>query len=217
MGNLKTVLLMLVAAFGISFTGNAQLFLGGSLRSGSSASASTNGSNTYDGPSSQYFEIGPKVGYYLSDKFAIGGSVAFRIDIQNTNTAVNAKTTKTTWLIAPFVRYSFVEFGKFALIGEGVVAVAGGKRKVKTGSTTVAGDPTTVFSFDIHPILTYNISDHFALEVFPQFLNFGFNAAITKNDASDTKAVATAANFHLSTDDLIGSLGSITIGAIYKF
>ncbi|MDR0814555.1 MAG: hypothetical protein LBN37_02255 [Bacteroidales bacterium] len=215
--NLKIVLLMLVAAFGVSFTGNAQLFLGGSLKSGSSASAASTGGTTYDGPSTRYFEIGPKVGYYLSDKWAIGGSVAFRIDVENTNATVNEKTTQTIWMIAPFVRYSFVEFGKFALMGEGVVGIAGAKNKITTGSTTTNGNPTLLFSLDIHPILAYNISDHFALEISPKFFNFGVNAAVTKHDSTDSKDISSSAKFNLDTDDLVGSLGSIYIGALYKF
>jgi outer membrane protein len=215
--SLKCVLLILVAAFGISFAGNAQLFIGGSISSGSTANSVVNGSTTTEGPSTRYFNFDPMVGYWLSEKWAIGGRAGIGLDVHNTNASTNTKTTTTKWNVTPFVRYSFTEFGKFALIGEGTIGVNGSKSKVKTGSTTTDGNPTIGFGLNIHPVLAYNISDHFSLELIPTFLDFGITAAITKNESADTKNISTAAKFNLDTDNLLGSLGSISIGALYKF
>ncbi|MDR2087690.1 MAG: hypothetical protein LBP72_11060, partial [Dysgonamonadaceae bacterium] len=110
------------------------------------------------------------------------------------------------WGLAPYARYSFVEFGKFSVWGSAALAFGGGE--------TGVGDNTekfTAFGLDIHPVLKYDLSDKFTLLTNLNFLNIGFTQV-------NVKDAATVTNFGLGVDaGDVATLGAINIGFLYKF
>ena len=104
---MKKLLLVLTLGLLAAFSANAQLYLGGSVHFG------TNQTVNDKGDDAALIQIAPEVGYWLSDKWAVGGVVSFdngmgRIDVE----------------IMPYVRYSLLDMGPVSLFLDGQVGVA---------------------------------------------------------------------------------------------
>ncbi|MDR2037972.1 MAG: porin family protein [Bacteroidales bacterium] len=220
---MKKIFITFAVLLTVVFVSNAQLFVGGSLGLSTTGGKEKTGSNSVDKESTFGFEISPKVGYYLSDKFAIGGEVTLGFESEKTpdaNGGDDQKDNFFSWGIAPFARYSVAEFGKFSVLLEGGVGIFGGTSKTKLGSQSFDGPSLFGFGVNVTPLLSYSLSDRFNLEMGLNFLNFGFNTWTIKTDGNpdDTKDRTTNFGFGVDTDNVFqADLGAVTIGFIYKF
>ena len=190
----KTILIMLVSVLCTGFV-NAQVYLGGSLGFNTETEKPEIGDKT----TTTSFSFAPEVGYSLSSKFDLG----IALGISNSKTKVGTVENKSNlWGIAPYARYSPVEFGKFSIWGQADLFIAGGERNLQK---------FTSFGLDIHPVLKYDLSDHFSLLANLNFLNFGFSQTKIKDGSTTT-------NFGLGIDsgDVV-TLGAISVGFVYKF
>ncbi|MDL2315155.1 hypothetical protein LJC16_02735, partial [Bacteroidales bacterium OttesenSCG-928-C19] len=124
------------------------------------------------------------------------------------------------WQVAPYIRYSFVEFGKFKVLGKASLYVEGSKNDLL--ATEVK---TTEFGLNIVPMLTYDLSEKFALFTDLNFLGFGF----AYNKVKDGNAT-TRFGLNIDANDVISVGGAsvdmsngtfsdplIRIGFAYKF
>jgi hypothetical protein len=190
----KTILIMLVSVLCTGFV-NAQVYLGGSLGFNTNTAKPEVGDKT----TTTSFSFAPEVGYSLSPKFDLG----IALNIANLKTKVGTAENKSNlWGIAPYARYSVVEFGNFSVWGQAGLFVGGGEQN---------GLKATSFGLDIQPVLKYNLSDHFSLLANLDFFSLGFSQTKVKD-------VSTTTNFGLGVNsEDVATLGAISVGFIYKF
>jgi hypothetical protein len=197
----KVILVVLVAVAGVLST-NAQYYAGGSLNFGINTDKPKDGKKT----TASSFGIAPEVGYSLSQDLDLG--LAF-----NFNTSKNASDLKSSgWKIAPYARYSFVEFGRFSVLGKGEIFFGGATRETNEG--VKIKNESTVFGLAITPVLKYSLSDHFDLLSNLNFLNIGFSQTSEKSDGH--KFTNNGFNLGVNTGN-VATLGDISIGFAYKF
>ena len=104
---MKKLLLVLAIGLAAAFSANAQLYLGGRLHFG------TNQTFNDKGEQAALIQIAPEVGYWISDKLAVGGVVSF----DNGMGVIDVE-------IAPYVRYSLLEMGPVSLFLDGQLGFA---------------------------------------------------------------------------------------------
>jgi hypothetical protein len=219
---MKKVIISFVVLVTAICSSNAQVFIGGELGLKFSGGNTKNGSTTIDSPTTFGIRFSPKVGFYLNDKFAIGGEVLLGTSIYNDKAVTNETTdTEVEWGIAPFVRYSVLEFGKFSVLFEGTAGLYGTSSKSKTGNTTVDLPSTLSVGLIVAPLLSYELTEKISLEMELDFLSLGIvsTTQTTKvSGSSDIKRNNTYFGVGADSNNVLNSdLGAVTIGFIYKF
>ncbi len=187
---MKKVLLIVALALATFAGANAQWYAGGSL--GFESNSDKSGIDPKSG-----FSLAPEVGYYLTDKFDIGLDFGFV-------TGKNQSDDKFSyWIIAPYARYSFLQFGKFEVLGKGSLFFS--------GYDFDNGDKGTEFGINVAPIVAYNLTDNFVLFTELNFVSLNFTSV--SPDGGDTYT-----QFGLGVDaNGIANTGNIQIGMVYKF
>jgi outer membrane protein len=187
---------------------NAQFFVGGSLNL-NSGSEKENDDKT---ESYSYFSITPKLGYYLTDEFAVGLRVGYFSDTDK-EFDPDFEDKLTGWEFAPFARYTVFSSGKFSIFGEGVLSFAG-------SSTDDDDYKVSNVGFYVAPVLSYKLSDNFSLESSLNFLGLGYNRTKTTvdNPLSSDDDVSVSSGFGLNADsDNLIDVSNFTIGFVYEF
>lgn len=220
---MKKIFITIALALVTATVCNAQFFVGANLGvSSHSAKNEIDGGETVKSPSSFGLNIAPKFGYYFNPKFAVGLSGSFGM-IDSTIYTSPTKTTDKyyTWSVSPFVRYAFLQFGKFSLLAETNVYVAGSSSKYKA-ELSVDGPSSIGYGVNVAPILSFDISKKFSLETKLNFLKLSYSYSKTKTPA-EISSTGTEQNYKQSgfdfganTNDIL-NVGDVTIGAIYKF
>lgn len=204
---MKKLFLTVALAAATLIGANAQLFVGGNL--GLNFSTEDGDGTIVETEKSFGFNIAPKVGYSLNEKFSVGGIVSFGYN-KNTDELVmggDAETSITSWGVMPFARYNFLTFGKVNFGAEAQLGFGG--QSIKDAYSTLN------IGLNVKPVVAWNISDNFALETYLNFASLGFNYASTNPEVGDKTS---ATSFGLGFDSAnIFTTGTLTIGAVYKF
>lgn len=222
---MKKIFAVIVFTFATVTVCNAQFFIGGEFGIGASSSkdkATVGGISVEEkNPSSFGLEIGPKFGYFFNDKWSIGLMLVYNYNQQTTHVPSKVKTMNHLWGGSPYVRWAFARVKNFSFVAEGMVNFRGGFTK-----TDPSANDTKTYSFltgfNIAPVITYNLGEHFVFETRLNFLSLGytFRAANTIRTVGniETSNLNLRHDFNFSVDsDNILNVGAITIGAIYKF
>lgn len=196
--NIKKIILSIlaVAAFG---TANAQesnstdggfakgdLFLTGSFGISSE--------KTGDDKSNS-FTVAPSLGYFVSDKIAIGGRISYTSEKAESE---NVDTQDLTALgISGFARYYWTPANKFSIFGEAEVSYVSAENNL----TNVKGSG---FGLGIAPGVSYFLSSNFAIEASWGLLGYNTFEVDGAQDSTNT--------FDLGLD-----LNDLRFGLIYKF
>lgn len=206
-----------VALVAMTFSANAQLFVGGEIGlntiGGNTKVTSNNETQTQKSNGLTTFTIAPELGYQFSEKFLVGASLGVTPIINRTYTGENTvtKTTTVSWSINPYARYRLAALGNFGVWAQGGLSIGGNKQDENTS--------TFAFNIGILPVLSYSINEHFTLltrlNVFS--LNFTTSTKTTKFDGGNSKVNSTAFHIGASTNDVIGTLGGISLGCVYSF
>lgn len=204
---MKKLFLTVALAAATLIGANAQLFVGGNL--GLNFSTEDGDGTIVETEKSFGFNIAPKVGYSLNEKFSVGGIVSFGYD-KNTTEYVDrdrgdTETATTSWGVTPFARYNFFTVGQFNIGAEAQLGIGGKSQKDEYS--------TFDFGLNIIPVVSWNISDKFALEAYFNAAGIGFNHSLKDFDAAGRDNVNTS-SFGLGFDS---SRIVSTIGAVYKF
>jgi len=155
-------------------------FAGGSLSISGGKDKSKDGGSSTVNSSYTYFNLSPKVGYFLSDKLAIGVQTGGAIRATKFPNGMNhTKSTYTGFDFSPYVRY-YIMNQKFGLFGEasmgfGISTLKDFYEYSPTVKTTGQG-----FSMGVSPGIYYSISDHLMLESMLGWI--GFDSSTQKND-----------------------------------
>jgi hypothetical protein len=115
----------------------------------------------------------PKVGYFVSDRMAIGIKMGVTSNVENEN--VNSekyKYTETLFSIAPFARY-YLTSGTVGIFAEGSCAVGFGKMKVTQTDYSETSNIAQVM-VGISPGIYYYIHPKLALEFSAGWLGYEY-------------------------------------------
>ena len=212
---MKTNRIILIVIFVLfPFILNAQVFLGGNFGLNISGGNIDNGTITTDKPSTVSFNISPMVGKFLSEKVAVGALVDFTYSQTNNNGTPEVINSNSSIGITPFLRYYALRMDKFSVFGQGNVGFSYSGSMSKVNGTSTDGPKTTALSLTVMPGLAYDLTSKLSLETNLNFLNFGLNYSVAKSGVDKNRTASFGVGAGLSN---IVTVGTISIGAIYKF
>ncbi len=216
---MKKVIVTVVVVLVTVLTSNAQFFVGGSVGLDFTSGKYKNNGVSVDAPSTFAFDISPRVGYYLTDRWAIGAEAGIERSVKNYKGDSKKKEFQTTWGIGAFARYHLIEVNKFAFILEGTLGYQGYKQKTKVNSTTQEGDPVNSFGLAVLPVLSYNLTEHISIEANCDFLRLGFYRVTQKGDNVKYAGNYFGLGANYGDSDILKEFISdlFQIGIIYKF
>jgi hypothetical protein len=210
----KTFLTVCIAAMA-AVSANAQLYVGGQL--GFDTKKVTNPVST-DTTKMTQFIFGPEVGYSLNEKWDVGVNLNFKI---GSNKNYPNKETALGYSFAPYVRYTFAQFGDFKVLAKGSLFISGENitsEYLSTPNSKVKASASE-FGATIYPMLAYSISEHFCLLTDLNFLGLNFVSGSTKQTAGAntvTTSKYTAFGLNVNSDNAF-SLGALRVGFVYVF
>jgi outer membrane protein len=213
--HMKSLHIILSAVFIVIFTNlNGQYFTGGSFSILGTGDKTESGSSTVAKSSSFGLAFSPSIGKFLSDKMALG--LELDLGTSRNTSGVNQETTNinNTIGLSPFIRYYALKWNKVAVFGKANIGVDFTNSKVKSGGIINDGPKNTQIFVSFEPGLSIDVSDHLSFLTTLNFLGFGYSYTIRKDD--DYKEHISNFNLGANLDNIV-TLGSIKLGAIYKF
>ena len=205
----KGLLLGLVASL-LFCTGNAsaQDYIGGSFSFQASIVDSNGTAN------STALSVAPDLGWFFGDKWALG----IRPSIGHIKShSEGAESYAFTVGITPYARYQLLAHNRFGLWAEADPQLS----YIENSSQDSRGlllskTRSTTWGVTVLPVLTYQLNRRIALETRLNLFSFSMlsNHTTHTNDAYVTSFTCGLA---ATTKDVMGSLGDLTIGFIYKF
>lgn len=206
----KIVLTLALAAF--AFAANAQFVIGGQIgfntNGGKQWSSRIAGNTTTEftlpNDVTTVLTIAPKFGYNLNEKMHVGVVLGFTNQVEKEYSNYAAmyrqskdfvgwdKSTHNYLFIAPYFRYTFLQFNKISAFCEAQVSYGYyPKNKVRSYNTAISGvvdahDATVTgkttgseFAFTVAPGLNYRISNHFSADLYIDLLGLAFVSQTT--------------------------------------
>jgi hypothetical protein len=172
--NKKTLLIAALALFtSATFAQRGTKWLGGTI-----SSRSTNS----DDDKETSFTFAPEFGYYVSDRWAIGGMLAF----SNSTEIVKSENTDTethATVFTPFARYTFAKVRKFDFFVNGGLSFGSSKTEDNYYDDEYSSH---FFILGIHPGISYNISNKFAAQIhFPSLIHYYSGTTEFDSDSYD--------------------------------
>lgn len=148
---MKKLLVLVVAAL-FAVSASAQLYVGGSLGFSMESVKNDNGDKL---GTVTAFSLFPEIGYSLNEKIDVGMSFGFGM-VSSKPEGMDA-IKSNAWEVAPYLRYSLVEFGKFKVMAKASLYAEGYKDDLITQKEA------TAFGLRVIPVLGYGLSDNFVL------------------------------------------------------
>ena len=199
----KALLTLALAAF--AFAANAQFIIGGEI-----SYNTTGGSNNYEAnapanafnvPNSEInsLTIAPVISYVINDKMQVGlefdiitnSTKNYTLAAYATDNEAWAKTSRSSYAIAPYFRYYFATAGNFNFFCQAQLGYGWSPRTKNSTFTNVTGTEvstetkgaTSVSAIDlsITPGVNYRINEHFSADLFIDLAGLNFTHAATKN------------------------------------
>ncbi|MCL2682994.1 MAG: PorT family protein [Bacteroidales bacterium] len=224
---------------------HAQLFIGGGIEFNSTSDKTTVSEDGYWGKvdrertvSYSDFSFAPMIGYYVNDKFAIGASIVWNKSTElekykyirpSFTDLEEEKLENTLFGIQPFVRYTFLQLGKFSVFVNAGAHFLTGPGKFKYTEERIGSWPysrteeidlkVSSFGVNIVPVLAYNLTPKISLEAGLNFLNLGWNSTKMKAEDKDkNKYENNVSSFTagVSPHNVV-NVGLISVGFICKF
>lgn len=204
-------LFILVAAALLSISANAQWYVGGRLGldvNGNKTTSAVGTSNSTD----FNFNLAPEVGYFLSDKLAVGGFL--NINAGSRDTKVNAEIgegdtgmnyTNFGWSIEPYVKYKFWGIGKFGIWGQAGVWIGTSTTKAKGAANSPV--PSVNYGIEVLPVLTYSLNEHFTLDAYIDCVSLSYNGTSYNDKKNDIKSTSNSFGLGAATRGQILSVG----------
>lgn len=203
-------LFILVAAALFTVSANAQLYVGGRLGLDVDGNKSENAAYKQNSCNLN-FNLSPEVGYYLSDKLAVGGylniTTSFRsseylsnIEIEGVDVPdIDGNSTSIGWSIEPYVKYKFWGIGKFGIWGQADVYIG-------TGGD-VSAVPFVNYGFAVLPVLTYDFNEHFTLDAYIDCVSLRYDGSCQVDKKNDVKNTRNSFGLGAATRGSIVSVG----------
>jgi len=184
---MKRFFITAVLVASVMLTASAQLFVGGGIGLDISGGKDVVGPTTTDKLSSTTFQFSPKVGFFVSEDFAVGVNFGISTWSQTTpkdhfaqgNPADERKQSNTSWDVGAFARVGLIGIDNILLSVEAGFGVGGTSSKTVQGSQTTEGNPSSRFQVGVLPVVNYRLSDALSLELTADFLRLGFITSTT--------------------------------------
>jgi hypothetical protein len=212
---MKTYRVIFISLFSfLCFSLNAQFFVRGNISFNTSNNKSDDGATSLSKSSNYSLYFSPSVGKFLSENVAIGFALDFYLSGGTSGVTIETKNNSYAIGASPFLRYYAIKWNKFSIFGQGNIGFTfSGSRSTTEGAET-DGPKDSRYYLRIYPGLSYDISEKLSLETSINILSFGYNYTVSKDGTVKDKS----SNFNLGAGlDNIVSIGTISIGAIYKF
>lgn len=145
---------------------------------------------------SSTFEVAPRVGFFVSENFALGGKIGYASTKLDNGIA---DATDSTLSLGAFGRYYFSPASKFSLFGEL------GFDYISIDSETAGDIKVNGYVIAAGPGVSYFLNNNFALEAF--WGAIGYGSAKPDVDGAESTDV-----FTFGAD-----LRDISLGLVYKF
>jgi hypothetical protein len=163
------------------------------------------------------FFFTPMVGYQ-KNKFAFGGNVILGIGAEKQMFQGNTltRTKRGLWGVQSFVRYTFVEFGKFSVFANMGILLGMERINIYRGYNPVGG---YFYGINLVPVFSYSLSKKINLKATLNFANLGWNVlhpqVVESSDFFTNRK--TTANFGLGKNSgNITNINIATIGITYR-
>lgn len=216
---MKKVIITLAAIAAISFSADAQVFVGGSAGLGFNGGKTTVNGNSSDNKSSFALSIAPNVGYYFADNFLAGARVGIAYDKTTTPGVISdTKVSSCTWALQPYARYRFGEWRSFGLWSEVNAGIGRQTGKTEVGNISTDSNPVLGWAINVLPVLTYTVNEHLTLETSLSFLTLGYEGSYTKDNDKTYELTESTFAFGADSSDVFGgAVGQIKVGFTYRF
>ena len=218
---MKNAFLTLLFLFAITLSAHSQIskgtwLLGGDLSFGSNSS--TNSVVNTPTTQSNYFNLTPRVGWFISNNLVIGLSPSYSSGSQKT-TGNNAGTTTTSgFAIAPFVRYYKPLNEKWAIFAEfnGIGVNFSSSKFEGNNAPNIIETSSQGYSLGIfvRPGVTYFISPKVGIEASLGSLGYGFSHTKTKGKNTNQQPLEQEMVYNSSSGgiNLSAALQNISLG-----
>jgi hypothetical protein len=163
------------------------LFAGGGLGFSVFSSEVKNGSTTVKGPVVSVIKVNPRIGYFLTDNFALGVDLGYWGTFSTYKNGVEEKTSLNTIGIGLFGRYAFNvdEESKFFIYTDFNVGFSSTTGKTEVGSVSFDTDPISNVIVGIAPGIMYFPTPKIGLEA--SLGNLAYFDFQTTTDADDSE------------------------------
>jgi len=218
---MKKVILSIVISLSGVISANAQFYIGGSF----SLNVSSQNIKELDEPANTSYSFGlsPEIGYSLNKKMDIGLSVligtsssknsGLGIDPNGYLVGSTITSDSKSFQISPYFRYSFIKWKRFNLLGSVNMYTYTSETNDKYLSMEFERkSKQTNWGVNICPVLTYNLSEKWALLSTLNFFRLGFSHIKMDVDYPLSTTFYNSFDLGFSSYDLLPS-----IGIIYKF
>jgi len=206
---MKFIKLFFASAFLLSMVSaaNAQIFVGGSFNFSSEMPKTTAGSTTTDGDRETNFTLAPSVGYFMSEKIAVGASVSYTLDRTKESGSPETIESRSIFGIAPFARYYALQMGNVSVFAQGTLALGFGSETIKVDGTKSDLGSIFAIGLSVAPAISYDLGEKLSLEARLGGLYFQHMKDTDETDDSYRTTNSWGLNANLS---------SISFGVIYK-
>jgi outer membrane protein len=191
-----------------------QFFTGGNVQFNNSNSKTRYGSDLIHNSTNNSLTFSPFAGAFLSEKLALG--IELDLALTRNKTGVNDVIISNTTTIggSPFIRYYAWTWKKFSVFGQGYVGLEFISSRLKQGDSNIDGPKDKRAYAGIYPGVSYNATDKLSLQTSLNFLRMDYSYYTSKDGSS--KENTSSFSFGAGLGNIV-SVGSLTIGAIYKF
>ena len=199
---MKKFFISAVLATAIVFSASAQFWVGGSVGFASERENNADGDRIW---SESVFSISPEVGFSLNNRWDVG----LGLGLINEGFRVGSdgdRESASFFSVAPFVQYTFLEFGRIQLLC---------RASVGFGMLNDDDWRETVFGINVTPFVHYVISDRFNLFAGLNFLSLNF-ARLSESFDGTSLGSASMFDFGADSNNLFNT-GNFQIGFIFKF
>lgn len=213
---MKKILNLALFLLFIGASANAQFFIGGGFSFSSEGGSSKFNGTSEDKESETLFVFTPKAGYFLNEKFAIGGQlIVISSKVPQDNGSINKGSA---FGIAPFARYYALNWNKFSLFGEAELSLLFGKTKTEVNGVSSDGPKATSIGLNVTPGVAFAISDRVELEGKINLFNFGYYYESEKMESGNYEYTDNTSSFGFGVGmDNVLNTGDFSIGLIIKF
>ena len=206
--SLEAILGLVAAFLFCSPNASAQSYIGGSFNVGGSHKSVA--SKTLQGNAVQ---VAPDLGWFIGDRWAVG--IRPRMGFSWSSLKDDSQRSRNFSLgINPYARYRLLAHHRFGLWAEADPELAFSQSRSEDREGTWILRSTT-YSLDVVPVLTYQLNSHISLESRLNLFSFGVEGYHSVGGNNDQHSFSWG--LRATTQDILDSLGEISIGFLYKF
>jgi len=207
---LTIAILFATAMSSFAQTSKGTLFLGGGLGFTSTSEKEKTSNSTTDGDKNFSYSINPGVGYFISDKLALGLDFGFRGNNTTTTQGIidpeEIELKSTLLNVTPYARYYWMVGDNFGFTGTLGIGIGSGSTKTSTNSNTTTTSKISTLEVGLRPGIVFFPTSKVGLEANFGFVGFSSFTDKNPNDSSN-KTITSSFGLNANTITPTFSLG----------